>query len=89
MVNAIFGFFAGFVGWLASHLPNSPLREIAFDTADGVGHYTIAELLAWVNWLIPFNKLFLVMEAWLLAATTFIAIRIILKVLKLRGKVAL
>lgn len=89
MISAFLGMLTGLVGWLASHLPNSPIRQIAFDSADGIGHWTIAELLAWANWLIPFGTMLTVLEGWLAAAIAFIAIRLILKLLRLRGKAAL
>ena len=88
MVSALLGIFTGLVGWLASHLPASPLQAVAIG-GNGVGGFTVAQLLAYVNWLIPFGDMLLLLTAWLGAAVTFIAVKLIIKVLRMREEAAL
>lgn len=79
MVNSLLGFVTSFLLWLASKLPNSPIQTIVFGS-DGFGNgYTIAKVLGWVNWLIPFSEMYTLLMAWLAAAIAFIMIRVFAK----------
>lgn len=78
MVSALLGFLVGLVGWLVSHLPLSPFRSLALGW-DGIGGYTASDLLAWVNWFIPFQDMFLLFEGWLAAALVVLAVKVVTK----------
>lgn len=78
MVSALFGFLTGFVGWLVSHLPLSPFRTLVLGW-DGIGGYAASDLLAWVNWFVPFGDMLVLFQAWLAAALVFVAVKVLAK----------
>lgn len=67
MVSVIFGFLGQLVGWLLTHLPASPFANLSWSGVDGFGQYSIAQLLAWVNWIIPFDEMLTLFDLWLAA----------------------
>lgn len=79
MVNTILGFIGSALLWLVAHLPNSPIQQMAFGVDGFGGGYTLARVMGWVNWLIPFNDMYLLLMAWLLAAMAFIAVKVFMK----------
>ena len=70
MVSALFGFLSAMVGWLLTHLPASPFASLTLTGVDGFGSYSFAQILGWVNWLIPFQDCLTLFSLWLGALCT-------------------
>lgn len=72
MISAILGLLTGIVGWLVSHLPESPFTNLAFGD---IGGLTLGTMLGWVNWLIPMQDMLALFMLWLVACVAFVAAR--------------
>lgn len=80
MVDALFGILFSFIGWLVSALPSSPFASLVLDVDvfpnSGI---TGSDLFGWLNWLVPFGDMLLLLNAWLVAALAIVAIKVFLK----------
>lgn len=69
MLDVIFGFFQGVIGFLNSLLPTSPFQDY-LQAVEG------ARLgLAWLNWLMPIHTFVTIFGLWLAAGLAIAAVR--------------
>lgn len=69
MLDIIFGFFQGVIGFLNALLPTSPFSDY-LQAVEG------ARLgLAWLNWLVPIHTFLTIFALWLSAGLAIAAVR--------------
>lgn len=80
MVNAFFAILSSLLCWLVQALPASPFASLVLDLDvfpnSGI---TGSDLFGWLNWLIPFGDMLLLLQAWLVAALVIVAIKTIIR----------
>jgi len=75
-VQAIIDVTGGLVTALASLLPYSPFRTLAFGLRD-------LQLLSWLAWVLPLDFMFISTTAWLTAMTQFYGLKFIMRKLNM------
>lgn len=74
LINTIVNFFVGFINGFIKLLPDSPIDKIQFKFDN--------TLLAYLNWLIPFNEILKIISIFVGIYLSYLAIAFILRFFK-------
>lgn len=77
IINYIIIALGGLVGTLVGLLPESPFIEVLEEI-----HLPIAKYLGALNWIIPFDKIIIILTYWTMAITMYYVISIGLRWVK-------
>lgn len=76
MLDFLAQLFGGIFGFLADHLPNSPVQQWISDFATGGNELHMG--LGYLNWLVPVGDLIGILTAYVALLAIWIAVRAIL-----------